>query len=300
MMLSTDHNVRRKALQRFLVIIMLPTIGVMLPFWVFELDGMLLGLITPLWMWLPSLAALITMNTVVRPASRRAFLAITPLRPVRRVLAGAAAIVAGTSAVIVATLLLSHSAGFIQLDLVEWRGYRGDDLSITPSAAQQQIMFALALMPLYILGYMLLTTGEELGWRGFLHTLLRPQGFWITALSTSAIWTVWHIPLIATSVYQGDIPMQQALATLGNLAVVSLVISALRERSGSVWPAAFGHAMLNTVVLFGLSAFHVPLPADNQVGFWGFTITNWLCWSAALIFVLPRQMRSAPTPTTYA
>ncbi len=297
-MMSADHVVRRKALHRFAVLVMLPMIGGMLPFWLFELDGALLGLVTPLWMWLPSLAALITMHTVVRPASRRVYLAITPLRPVWRVLAGAAAIVAGTSAVVVATLLLSHMAGFIQLDLVEWRGYRGDDPGITPSAAQQQVLLTLALLPLYILGYLLVTTGEELGWRGFLHTLLRPQGFWVTALRTSAIWTVWHIPLVATSVYWGDIPAQQALATLGNLAVVSLVISALRERSGSVWPSAFGHAMLNTVVLFGLSAFHVPVAADDPVGFWGFTITNWLCWSAVLILVLPRQLRPAPTTTT--
>lgn len=294
-MMSADHVMRRKALHRFLVLVMLPMIGGMLPFWLFELDGALLSLVTPLWMWLPSLAALITMHTVVRPACRRAYLAITPLRPVWRVLTGAAAIVAGTSAVVVATLLLSHMAGFIQLDLVEWRGYRRDDPGITPSAAQQQVLLTLALLPLYIFGYMLVTTGEELGWRGFLHTLLRPQGFWATALRTSAIWTVWHIPLVATSVYRGDIPAQQALATLGNLAVVSLVISALRERSGSVWPAAFGHAMLNTVVLFGLSAFHVPVAADDPVGFWGFTIMNWLCWSAALLLVLPRQLRPAPT-----
>ena len=37
--------------------------------------------------------------------------------------------------------------------------------------------------------------GEEIGWRGFLYTELRPLGFWRTILVTGLLWLGWHVPL---------------------------------------------------------------------------------------------------------
>lgn len=133
-------------------------------------------------------------------------------------------------------------------------------------------------MPLYILGYMLVTTGEELGWRGFLHSAMIQQGFWRTAIFTAIVWVVWHLPLIFTISHQGEISWQSATATSVNLFLTSFIISAIREKSKSVWPAAFAHALLNTVILFGFKAFHIPIKPENNIDFWGFTITGWILW----------------------
>jgi membrane protease YdiL (CAAX protease family) len=39
--------------------------------------------------------------------------------------------------------------------------------------------------------------GEEIGWRGFVHTELRALGFWRNALITGLLWLGWHLPLLA-------------------------------------------------------------------------------------------------------
>jgi uncharacterized protein len=278
---SLDAPLRR-AVAIYVAIVMIPVMLVCFPFWWIDLDGALLNIVTPIFMWLPAFAALIVAKTVVRPVSTARFLAITPLRPVRHVLGAAVAVLAGTVVLVALTLVLSQALGFTRIDVVEWTGYRAGDPTLTPDAARSEVVQTLLLLPLFIAGYLVLTTGEELGWRGFLHTALAPLGFWHTAAFTAVLWSVWHLPLLGTTVYLGAVPWRDALATTVNLVLVSIVITAVRARSGSVWPAAFAHAMLNTVILFGFTAFRAPIAANDHVGFWGFTVVGWIMWLLAI------------------
>ncbi len=276
-----DSTVRR-AVILYTAIVTLPAMLVVLPFWWTSLDPALLNVATPLFMWLPALAALITVKVVIRPASIARYLAMTPLRPLRRLLGAAVSVFAGAVALVGLTLVLSQALGFTRIDVAEWSGYRAGDPALTGEQAQGEVMRTLLMLPLFIAGYLFLTTGEELGWRGFLHTVLAPLGFWRTAIFTAALWVIWHAPLLVTSAHLGDIPWRDAVATSANLFLVSFVISALRARTGSVWPAAFAHAMLNTVILFGFTAFRTPIDANDHAAFWGFTVVGWVAWLIAI------------------
>lgn len=281
---SLDASTRR-AVAVYTAIVMLPMLLVFLPFWWTGPDFALLNVLTPVFMWLPAIAALIALKFVLRPASIPRFLAMTPLPPLSRLLGVFAAVLFGTIVLVAVTLVVSQAFGFTRIDILEWTGYRAGEPTLTRDAARGEVMRTLLLLPLFIAGYLVLTTGEELGWRGFLHTALAPLGFWSTAAFTAVLWLVWHLPLLGTTVYLGDVPWRDALATMVNLVLVSIVITAVRARSGSVWPAAFAHAMLNTVILFGFTAFRAPIDASDPLGFWGFTSVGWAVWLVAVAFV---------------
>ncbi|MCS6847327.1 MAG: CPBP family intramembrane glutamic endopeptidase [Anaerolineae bacterium] len=280
--LSRLDATTRRAVILYTAIVMLPAILVILPFLWTSLNPALLNVVTPVFMWLPALAALIAVKTVIRPASTARYLAMTPLRPLGRLLGAAGIVLAGAVALVSLTLIASQALGFTRIDVVEWSGYRTGDPTLTGEQARSEVLRTLAMLPLFIAGYLFLTTGEELGWRGFLHTALAPLGFWRTAAFTAGLWVIWHAPLLVTSAHLGDIPWRDAVATSTNLFLVSIVISAVRARSGSVWPAAFAHAMLNTVILFGFTAFRTPIDANDHAAFWGFTVVGWVAWLIAI------------------
>jgi membrane protease YdiL (CAAX protease family) len=71
---------------------------------------------------------------------------------------------------------------------------------------------------------LLSATGEELGWRGFLvPTLARTMSFRRTALLSGAIWTAWHVPLIAFADYNAGTPTWYAVLCF-TVGVVSLAV----------------------------------------------------------------------------
>ena len=267
----------RRAVALYVALVMIPMLLVFPPFWWKAFDFALLNVLTPVFMWLPGLAALVVVKTIVRPASTVRFLAVTPIR-FGRLLGMAAVVLAGAVALVILTLALSQALGFTRTDVLEWTGYRASDPALTADAARSEVLRTLLTLPLFIVGYLLLTTGEALGWRGFLYRALEPLGFWRTTAFTAALWVAWHAPLLITTAYFGDVPWRDAVATAVNLALASVVLTALRARSGSVWPAAFAHAMFNTVILFGFSAFRAPIAADDPDGFWGFTFVGWAVW----------------------
>ena len=89
---------------------------------------------------------------------------------------------------------------------------------------------------------------EEFGWRGFLYEELKPLGVVKSFVITGVAWAVWHIPVIAWYKY----PTAAFLGILLNsiqLFVLSLLISYIRWKAGSVIAAAVIHGVLNTLVL---------------------------------------------------
>lgn len=93
-------------------------------------------------------------------------------------------------------------------------------------------------------------TGEEIGWRGFLvPQLYKLTNFTATCLITGIIWSVWHFPLIIYGVYLATMPMApQLLLFVVTVTSMTFVISWLRLKSGSVWPAILLHASHNLYI----------------------------------------------------
>ena len=92
-------------------------------------------------------------------------------------------------------------------------------------------------LPLYL--------GEELGWRGFLTPRLvaligRPG-----VLVSGAIWALWHLPLILLGYNYGTQPLVGMLVWIPLCMSFSVLLTALRNRGGAIWPAALAHGVLN-------------------------------------------------------
>ncbi|HEV7227197.1 type II CAAX endopeptidase family protein [Brevundimonas sp.] len=93
------------------------------------------------------------------------------------------------------------------------------------------------------------TVGEEFAWRGFLQGhLTRRAGVIRGILILSFIWSIWHLPALLAGYNFPNYPVLGAfvlfpLQTLG----LSFFFGWLTIRSGSFWPAALGHAALNSI-----------------------------------------------------
>ncbi len=90
-------------------------------------------------------------------------------------------------------------------------------------------------------------TGEEIGWRGFLvPELARSMPFARVALVSSAIWAIWHYPILLFADYNGGTPPWYGLLCFTVLVLgIGFVFAWIRLKSGSVWPAAILHASHN-------------------------------------------------------
>jgi membrane protease YdiL (CAAX protease family) len=90
-----------------------------------------------------------------------------------------------------------------------------------------------------------LLLGEELGWRGFLTPRLvaligRPG-----ILVAGAIWALWHLPIILLGYNYGAQPWAGLLIWVPLCMALSVLLTALVDRGGSIWPAVLGHGALN-------------------------------------------------------
>ncbi|MGE5378422.1 MAG: CPBP family intramembrane glutamic endopeptidase [Bacteroidota bacterium] len=135
---------------------------------------------------------------------------------------------------------------------------------------------------------MLMSLGEEIGWRGFLvPELANWGGFQKAALYSGGIWFLWHLPGILSGDYGATgTPLAFRLLCFATLVISGGVIFAwLRIRSGSIWPAVVMHAVHNNVI----QAFFDRITFDTGytkylAGEFGIALVlvnlvlAWLCW----------------------
>ena len=107
------------------------------------------------------------------------------------------------------------------------------------------------IAPVNLLPNMILTLGEELGWRGFpVPELTTWVGFRRASLYSGVIWGAWHLPGILTGAYgAAGTPKAYQLACFTILVIATAVVLAwLRMRSRSVWPSTIMHATHNGII----------------------------------------------------
>ena len=131
----------------------------------------------------------------------------------------------------------------------------------------------------------ILTFTEELGWRGYLHDLWRPSGFWRASLGTGLFWGLWHAPAIIY--YDLNYPDDPYLG-LGFFvlwcALMSPIMTLVRDRAGSVWAAGLFHGTINAVGGFTIAAVSNPVfPWNGIVGIGGFVA---LAIGVVIVFLL--------------
>lgn len=116
---------------------------------------------------------------------------------------------------------------------------------LVPSGLSGHVISVLLILP----GSFGRALGEEIGWRGFLFPQLRKRfSFAHASLTTGAVWALWHFAVIIQGAYldASHVPLGAGLL-LFTVSMVgqTFVYTWLRERSGSVWPAACVHASYN-------------------------------------------------------
>lgn len=98
--------------------------------------------------------------------------------------------------------------------------------------------------------------GEEAGWRGYLWTQVRGWGFWRASLFVGFVWGIWHAPIIMIGHNYGvdydGYPWAGVIVMTAFTMGLSPLMGLLRDRTGSVFPAAIFHGTLNAVVTIGV------------------------------------------------
>lgn len=128
----------------------------------------------------------------------------------------------------------------------------GQTMSPEKEALLTSLPFAIAMaMVAGIIPNAIAAFGEEAGWRGLMWTQLRPYGFWKASFLVGFIWGVWHAPIIIGGHnygvdYQGY-PWLGVAAMIGFCIMLTPFMGLLRDRTGSVFPAAILHGTTNAV-----------------------------------------------------
>ena len=89
--------------------------------------------------------------------------------------------------------------------------------------------------------------GEEIGWRGYMLPRLLGRGVVPAMLLVGFLHGVWHLPLMLTTDYYHNSgnPLLVVPLFLMTLTLAGVFFGFLRLWTGSVWPVAIAHAMVN-------------------------------------------------------
>lgn len=93
------------------------------------------------------------------------------------------------------------------------------------------------------------SSGEELGWRGYMLTRLIDARVPRPILTGGIIWGVWHLPaMLFGNYYSGPYPALSVILFMISVTSFSYLISRFRLTTGSIWPAILLHACWNAVI----------------------------------------------------
>lgn len=159
-----------------------------------------------------------------------------------------------------------------------------------------QIIQAIVIAPLVNLVPIF---GEEFGWRGYLVPKLLPLGERKAYIYSGIIWGVWHAPVIAMGYNYGSdyagAPWSGILMFIWVAFLLGTFFGWASVRVRSVWPAIFGHAVLNGIAsAVGLFTLGEPSPLLGPVVV-GVIGSSGFALMAAWIF-----LRGADVPATAA
>jgi membrane protease YdiL (CAAX protease family) len=206
----------------------------------------------------------------------------------------AALIVIALAAISVVVTLLATSATYVDPGAASRAAAEAtqQDLSqVPPFLFTTQFLLLMTLAGI-LFNSVVLTITEELGWRGYLHDLWRPSGFWRASLSTGAIWGIWHAPAI---LFYGLNYPSHAEIGVGLFVIwcmlLSPIMTLIRDRGGSTWAAGIAHGTINAIAGFTIITLSdATFPWNGFVVAGGFVA---LALGVIVVFVLQRRAPAA-------
>ncbi len=100
--------------------------------------------------------------------------------------------------------------------------------------------------------------GEEYGWRGYLQSELVKIGKKRGILILGLIWSAWHYPVILMGHNYPGYPLEGVVLMTGYTTLLAFVLGYVVLKTGSVWLAAFLHALNNQTYAFFASVVYAP------------------------------------------
>ncbi|GEK87562.1 CPBP family intramembrane glutamic endopeptidase [Microbacterium aerolatum] len=262
----------------------------------------LFGVLVPVMMFTPTIAAIIVM-LALRPVPKGQwlrFLGMWPLRPAKRVVWMTIIGLFAPFVLVVASVFVAALCGWVQLDLVNFSGFAQTLAATMPEGTPMPPAIIVIVSQLVMIPIAAATVnavvafGEELGWRGFLVPALRPLGTWPALLISSAIWGLWHAPIILLGYNFARYDITGVLLMTAGCIAWGVLLGWLRLRSASVWPAVFAHGMMNAcAALVGLvyaagTTFDMALAGPLGVAGWI------VCAAVVVVLALTGQFRRQP------
>jgi membrane protease YdiL (CAAX protease family) len=132
--------------------------------------------------------------------------------------------------------------------------------------------------------------GEELGWRGLMHNLVRPLGFWRSSALVGLVWGLWHAPLILLGHNYPTHPRLGVLMMIFWTMLLAPPFTWIRDKTGSVVAAAVMHGSLNAAA--GLPLMVTAGGGDLTIGVTGLAGFAVLAVVNVAIFVEQRAGRA--------
>lgn len=176
---------------------------------------------------------------------------------------------------------------------------QGQDMSQVPAIlTSTAFIVTMAITIGALFNWLILTFTEELGWRGYLHHLWRPAGFWRASLGTGVVWGFWHAPMIYLFGHNYPDPDDRIMG-VGLFVIFCMLLSPimtfLRDRTNSVWSAGLFHGTFNAVGGITIGMLSNPtFPWNGIVGIGGFLA---LASGVGIVALLQRGQPDAPAPT---
>lgn len=175
--------------------------------------------------------------------------------------------------------------------LSEAAGGQATGVEEIPAAALLLLLAAQNLLVAPFLG-LVIAFGEEYGWRGYLQGELIALGKVRGILLVGVVWGLWHAPVIALGFNYPGYPVLGILLMTIYCIVLAFFFGYAVLRSGSIWLAAFLHALNNAAVSFLLALVYRP---DNVVVSFGLGIYGLIFWTVIVfaLLVLDRKAWTA-------
>jgi membrane protease YdiL (CAAX protease family) len=113
---------------------------------------------------------------------------------------------------------------------------------------------------------LIISFGEEYGWRGFLQTELNKLGRVRGTLLLGVIWGIWHWPVIWMGYNYPGQPVLGSLFMVAYCMILAYFLAYAVFKSKGVWTAAYLHALNNQTLSFFLMVVVAPIDKMNSFG----------------------------------
>ncbi|WP_028560180.1 CPBP family intramembrane glutamic endopeptidase [Paenibacillus pinihumi] len=125
--------------------------------------------------------------------------------------------------------------------------------------ASPVVMFLVILLFQMVVGTavgLITSTGEELGWRGYMTTRMMDARVPYPLLTSGIIWGLWHLPVILMGdYYSGPYPALSVIFFMISCTSFGYIVGRIRMTTGSLWPAILLHSSWNAIAQDAFDAF---------------------------------------------